>query len=177
MASSKAFLTEAVQFAPVITLASSFIVSGSVNVERAGTLFIITGIAAAIITAVLITKRILLNPILIGTNLWLFLGAVAFGVPFTPLARMMAEVQAGGLFSCTLGVGIVFSMIMDTGYIGMNHKNEALVQKLSAIMVGLTFFALVWSFMFINNIRVGGGLPFILLNVTRRVLIRRSRAS
>jgi len=32
---------------------------------------------------------------------------------------------------------------------------------------------MAWSFAFIENIRIGGALPFIALNIIRRMIIRR----
>jgi hypothetical protein len=34
-----------------------------------------------------------------------------------------------------------------------------------------------WAWLFRHNIRLGGGLPFIVLNVARRVIGRRAPAS
>ena len=175
MASAKPVLGEVVQLVPVITLASSFIVSGGVDLERAAPLFVVSAIIAVIITGILIRLKVLLNPILVGTNLWLCLGALAFGIPIPPFADIIAALQAAGLYICTLGVGVVYAAVRPTGYIGMRHPDPRVVRRLSVILVGLTGVALVWSFLFIHNIRLGGGLPFIVLNVTRRVLIRRAR--
>ena len=172
---TKAFLQEASQFVPVIVLASSFIVAGGVDLGRAGTLFIISAACAVVITAVLIRQRVLLNPILVGTNLWLLLGALSFGIPIPALAKIMGQVQAAGLFACALGVGVLFTLTKPTGYIGMRHSRRRLIRKLSVIMIILTAIALAWSYIYVHNIRIGGALPFIVLNVTRRVMIRRTR--
>jgi hypothetical protein len=175
MASAKTVLGEVVQLVPVITLASSFIVSGGVDLERAAPLFVASAIIAVIITGVLMKQKVLLNPILVGTNLWLCLGALAFGIPIPPFADIIGSLQAVGLYVCTLGVGVVYAAVKPTGYIGMRHPDPRVVRRLSLIMVGLTVTALIWSFLFIHNIRLGGGLPFIVLNVTRRIMIRRAR--
>lgn len=174
MASVKGFTKEAVQFVPVITLASSFLVSGGVDLERAGTLFVISGVGAAVITGVLLKMKVLLNPVLVGTNLWLSVGALAFGIPLEGLAGVLAQLQAGGLYACVLLVGIAFTALLPTGYIGMVHPDPAVARKLSVILLVVTGAILVWSLVLIENIRLGGGLPFIALNVTRRMMMRRS---
>ena len=48
---AKRIFFEALQFVPVIALASSFLVEGSVDLERAAALFVISGVGAAAITA------------------------------------------------------------------------------------------------------------------------------
>jgi hypothetical protein len=177
MAKLKRFMEEASQFVPVITLASSFIVAGGVDLSRAGTLFVVSAASAVVITAVLIKRKVLLNPILVGTNLWLCLGALAFGIPIAAMADIMAEHQAVDLFACTFALGIVFTAVKTTGFIGMRHPDSRVIKKLSIVMLALTAAAVIWSVAFMDNIRLGGALPFIVLNVTRRVLMRRKRAA
>ena len=44
-------------------------------------------------------------------------------------------------------------------------------------LLGLTVVILCWAWMFRHDIRLGGGLPFIVLNLGRRVLGRRASLS
>ena len=169
----KKVLVEAVQFLPVITLASSFLVHGEVELGRAGPLFIVAALGAALITAILAARRAPLNPILLGTGAWLVAGAVAFGVPIAPLARIIGRLRAAGLFACTAVVGALLTAASPTGYLGMSHPDRGLVRRWSLALLGLTLAATLWAWVFVDNIRLGGGLPFILLNVARRVLLRR----
>ena len=81
MTRSLKIVAEVVQFVPIITLASSFIVKGGVDLNQASTLFVISGAGALFITLTLVYFKVLLNPILLATNLWLLFGAVAFGMP------------------------------------------------------------------------------------------------
>lgn len=175
MASAKSVTREVVQFVPVITLASSFIVAGGVDLGRAGTLFVISAALAVIITVALVIQKARLNPVLLGTNLWLVIGALAFGIPISPLADVVGSLQAAGLFATILIMGVAMTLTRPTGFIGMPHRTPATVRKLSIALLGLTAAILVWSYLFIDNIRLGGGLPFIVLNVTRRVMIRRNQ--
>ena len=176
MAKSKPFFIEAIQFVPVITLASSFLVAGGVDLGRAAPLFVVSAAMAVIITVGLAAKQVLLNPILLGSNLWLFVGAIAFGLPVPPLADFIAFAEAAGLFGAILVVGIGYFVARSkTGFIGLPGGDAKVVRNLSIVLLALTALALGWSIVFLDNIRLAGGLPFILLNVTRRVLIRRSR--
>jgi hypothetical protein len=174
MSRTKKIIAEVVQFVPIITLASSFIVKGGVDVNQAGTLFVISGFCALVITGILVFSKVMLNPILLATNLWLLTGAAAFGIPLPALADILSQANAVLLFATALVVGIILTLVNPRGYIGMAGVDKATVQRLSVLLIGLTAGALLWSIIFKNNIRLGGGVPFILLNVTRRMLIRRT---
>lgn len=173
MLKPKALLLEAVQFIPVISLASSFIVSGGVDLSRAAALFVISGIGAFVITSALIIMRVQLNPVLFGTNIWLCTGALAFGIPVPALASVLAKAQAAGLFACVLGIFLPLTIFSPAGFIGMPHPNRRTVRKLSLQLFIAATIVFVWSVIMVDNIRLGGGLPFILLNVTRRMMMRR----
>jgi hypothetical protein len=177
MSKLKAFFLEAIQFIPVITLASSFIVTGGVDLSRAATLFVISGICAFVITAALTIKKVQLNPVLLGTNIWLCVGALAFGVPVPALASVLAKAQAAGLFACVLGVFVPLMIFSPAGFIGMPHPNPKTVRKLSLLLFAAAVVVFVWSIIMLDDIRLGGGLPFILLNVTRRMMMHRHRSA
>ncbi len=179
MSRARAITAEVIQFAPILTLASSFVVSGAVDLERAATLFVVAAVEAVAVTVAVLALRGRLNPVLLGTNLWLILGAVGFGLPVGPLAELLGRFQAAGLFACALLVGVALTGASPTGYVGVELSSRRAVLAGSAIMLLLTAAALAWSLVFVDNVRLGGGLPFILLNVSRRVLgrqlVRRQR--
>ena len=165
-------LAEVLQLVPVVTLASSFIVSGAVDLSRAGPLFGVAALLTLPITAVVVKWRRPLNPILTGTALWLWVGAAAFLVPIDPLAQLLAETQATGLFVAALAVGAV-SFTTPRGYIGADHDDPAWIKKTSFGLLLLTVLITAWAYVYRHDIRLGGGLPFIVLNVVRRVVIAR----
>ncbi len=175
MTRAKKIAAEIVQFIPIITLASSFIVKGGVDLNQAAALFVVSGVAAVVIAVVLAANKVLLNPILLATDVWLLFGAVAFGIPIQGLAAFLSQTNAVSLFATTFGLGAVLTFATPkTGFIGMANDDAGTVRRLSLILLGLSAVACVWAVVFKNNIRLGGGLPFIVLNVTRRMLIRRT---
>ncbi|MBN2531157.1 MAG: hypothetical protein JXR76_32530 [Deltaproteobacteria bacterium] len=176
MKSKKKFFAEIIQFVPIISLASSFIVSGGIDLNRAGILFVISGLMALCITIWLLVAKITQNPILLASNIWLMFGAVAFGVPIAPLARLLGQTNAVLLFATLVGFGIIRVITKPkTGFIGMTDAPANVIRNLSLVLLGLSIAALAWAILFKDNIRLGGGLPFIVLNVTRRIIIKRSR--
>jgi len=162
---------------PIITLASSFILKGGVDLNQASVLFVVSGIIAVAVTAWLLAIRITLNPILLASNIWLIFGAAAFGIPVLPLAHLFAETNAALLFAAVLAVGIAQTTLrISTGFIGMDNAPPQTIRKLSFTLLAVAALAFCWAVIFRNNIRIGGGIPFIVLNVTRRVLIKRGGA-
>ncbi len=173
MSRAAAITVELVQLVPILTLASSFIVAGQVDLERASALFTVSAALAVVITTALAVARAPLNTVLLGTDLWLLLGAVAFGVPVGPLAAALGRLQGAGLFACVLLTGLVLSAAAPRGFLGLAAENGRRRRAGSLALLLLTAGALAWSAAFVDDIRLGGGLPFIALNVSRRILLRR----
>ena len=175
MTRTRTIAFEIVQFVPIITLASSFIVKGGVDLHQAGPLFVISGVGGLAVTSALLFFKVLPNPILLATNLWLLFGAVAFGVPLPGLCAILSQTNAVLLFATALLIGVVLTLVKpETGFIGMAGLDAKRTRRLSVILLGIASIALIWSIVFKDNIRLGGGLPFIALNVSRRMLMRRA---
>ncbi len=168
---------EAVQLVPVITLAFPFIVAGKVELAQAGWGFLLGAILAVPIFAIVVARGKLLNPILVGTGLWLWLGALAFQIPLRPLARWLAETQAFGLFAAVFLAGLIATLFFPHGYIACGSNNRRWLRRSSLGLLAFTAVVVAWTWIFRDNVRLGGGLPFIVLNVVRRIVIRRAPAS
>ncbi|MFT4625173.1 MAG: hypothetical protein ACI8PZ_003839 [Myxococcota bacterium] len=164
---------ELIQLAPVVSLAFPIIVRGEVDLPSMGGAFAGATVLAVLVTAGLRWRGHTLNPILLGTAVWLALGAVGFGAPVPQLASWLAETQAFGLFAAALGVGVVATVASPAGYIGAAHPDPAWVRKWSLVLLAVTSLAVVQAWLFRHDVRLGGGLPFILLNVTRRIVLVR----
>ena len=168
---------EAVQLVPIIVLASSFIVGGEVDLARAGSLFAVAAFLTVPASAAVVWRGHLLNPILVGTALWLWAGGIAFNVPVPSLAAAIAETQAVGLFVAALAVGGVTTFGSAGGYIGYPHPDPGWVRRASVGLLVLTVAVVAWCWVWRHDIRIGGGLPFIVLNVARRIGIARGSAA
>lgn len=161
---------ELIQLIPILVLAFPFIVAGSVDLSQAGNGFLAGALLSIPIMLTVRWKGGLLNPILIGTNLWLGLGAVAFKLQLAHVTDWLVETQALGLFVAVLLVGVVSTWLLPEGYIACKSHSASWLRRTSLGLLGLTALTVVWAWLFRQNIRLGGGLPFIVLNVTRRVL-------
>lgn len=165
---------ELLQLVPVISLALPFILSGEVDLTRASTAFVVAALLTVIVSAAVLKARQPLNPILVGTALWLWIGAAAFNVPVPALSVWLAETQGFGLFLAASCVGAVVTFAVPTGYLGCRGVTGPIARRLSLWLLGLTLACTAWAWWFRHDIRLGGGLPFIVLNVTRRVLCLRA---
>ena len=159
---------EIVQLIPIVTLALPFIVRGSVDLSQASTGFMVGAALAVPITALVVAKKELLNPILMGTNVWLWLGALAFAVPIEALAQSLVATQAFGLFVAAFAAGLVTTWWSPHGYVACRSAQPRWTMRASLALLALTAVAVVWAWLWRDDIRLGGGLPFIVLNVARR---------
>ncbi len=168
---------ELLQLLPIISLAFPFIVAGKVDLSRAAPGFLLGALLALPISIAVLWRGHRLNPILVGTNLWLWLGLAAFYVPFPALTAWLIETQAFSLFALVLGVGIVATFWFPSGYVACASADPRWSKRLSLGLLGLTVVIVVWAWLFRQDIRLGGGLPFIILNITRRVICRKAPVS
>ena len=175
MASSQSPVwTELIQLVPVVSLALPFIVAGKVDLAQAGVGLVVGAMLTLPVTVAVLWKRAVLNPILLGTALWLWAGAGAFSLPIPPLRDALIAAQGFGLFVGVVAVAIPALAFSAEGFIGCRSSDARFVRRASLALFALTLVVLAWSWAFRTDIRLGGGLPFIVLNVARRAIIRRA---
>lgn len=165
---------ELIQLVPVVSLAFPFIVQGSVDLSRANTGFLVAALLTLPVSALVLWAKQLLNPILVGTSLWLWLGALAFNVPIPALATWLTETQAFGLFVGAFVAGLAATLFSPFGFLASRAAEGTLARRCGLGLLCLSAACCAWSWVFRHDVRLGGGLPFILLNVVRRALGRRA---
>jgi hypothetical protein len=165
---------ELIQLIPIVSFALPFIIRGGVDLGRANQGFLIAALLTLPVSATALKNRYLLNPILIGTGIWLWLGAMAFNVPIELLRALLMQTQGFGLFLVIFACGVVTTVLASSGYIGCRHPDARWVKQASLGLLALSGAAVAWAYCLRTNIRLGGGLPFIVLNVVRRVVIARA---
>jgi hypothetical protein len=166
--------SELIQLVPILSLAFPFVVSGEVDITRASSGFLVAALLTVPVNGIVLQRGHVLNPILVGTAIWLVLGALAFNVPVRPLASWLGSTQGFGLFLSALIVGVATTFFAPQGFIGTRHADAAWIRRASSILLAVAFAAAIWAYVFRSNVRLGGGLPFIVLNVVRRVMIVRA---
>jgi hypothetical protein len=93
-----------------------------------------------------------------------------------PLARWLIETQAFGLFLAAFAVGAIATFCFPHGYVACASSDGRWIRRASLGLLGFTAIVVLWAWMFRNNVRLGGGLPFIALNLARRIVARRAPA-
>lgn len=165
---------ELVQLVPVVTLASSFLVTGEVDLGRAGPLFAVAAVLTVPATGLVWWRGHAANPILLGTAIWLWIGAAVFGAGSAAGTALLADARAAALFACALAVGVALTAASPGGYVGAASDDPAWTRRTSIALLAFTTAALLWSWMFRADLRLGNGVPFIVLNLARRALIARA---
>jgi len=165
---------EIIQLIPILSLALPFIAAGSVDMGQAGTGFVVGALLTIPVYALLSVRKRLFNPILVGTALWLWVGALAFQIPLEPLVTWLAQTQAFSLFVMVLLAGATFTVAVPNGFVACPSDDRNWQQKASLGLLALSVLAVGWAWWFRADIRLGGGLPFIVLNVARRVVCLRA---
>jgi hypothetical protein len=166
---------ELAQLVPVITLAFPIVTGGAVDLARLGGAFSLATALAVVTTAAVARAGAVLNPIVVGTNLWLLMGAIAFGVGVPAMADLLSQYQGLVLF-VAIGTTLIVSMGTPTGAIGARGP-ASWVRSRSLVLLAAAALAVTWSAWFHEDVRLGGGLPFIALNVLRRATIARGHSS
>jgi hypothetical protein len=165
---------ELVQLVPIVTLALPFIVAGKIDFQRAGGALLVAALLTVPASALVLAKGWVLNPILVGTAFWLWLAAAAFRAPLPGLVAVLSDAQGAGLFAGVLAAGVVSTFFSPQGFVGCRHPSRAWILRASLLLLALCTFVLGWSWVFRQNIRLGGGLPFIVVNFVRRALVLRA---
>ena len=168
---------ELLQLVPIVSLAFPFILHGSVDLARASTGFLVATLLTLPVFFLVVRAGQLLNPILVGAALWLWLGAAAFNLPISGLAAWLTATQAFGLFVAAFAVGVGATALSRFGFLACRGVEGRVARRASVALLVLSALCCAWSWYFRHDIRLGGGAPFIVLNVVRRVLgLRASRA-
>ena len=165
---------ELLQLIQVVSLALPFILQGAVDLARANLSFLVAALLTIPVTVAVVGRKHLLNPILVGTGLWLWVGAIAFNLSIESIATWLGQTQAFGLFVAALGVGVATTVWSPYGYVACRSSQRGWLRRasLGLLLLNVVMVGVAWVFR--HDVRLGGGLPFIVLNVARRALCRRA---
>lgn len=165
---------ELVQLVPILSLALPIILAGKIDFARAGTALLVAALLTIPVSALVVLRHAALNPILVGTALWLWIAAAAFELGWPRPVAALSEAQGAGLFVGVVVVGFVATLISPQGFVGTVHSDRAWLKRTSLLLLGVAIAATAWAWVFRHNVRLGGGLPFLVLNIVRRRLILRA---
>jgi hypothetical protein len=120
-------------------------------------------------------KKMPLNPLVFGADLYLVYGLVACLSGQPMLTDLLAYLQAAGLLAAMLVAGIIATLASPRGFVFADGEPRAEVVKASLILLVIAAVATVVSYQFRGDTTYSGVLPVMSLAVSQRLLRRRLR--
>lgn len=136
--------------------------------------FLMGGIAAVVETVLLVAlRRVTLNRLILGANLFLMVGAIGFGIGVMPIMEIYGLMRESALLASVLVVGIVTTFATEVGFIEVEgqDRRETVVHSIYLILVTLAVLAV--SFTFRGNTLWAGIIPFLIVVFARGALQRK----
>ena len=141
--------------------------------------FMACGAAALLVTAVPVVKKVRLNRLFLGINLYFFTGGLAFVTHQFWLNNIYGHLTASGILLWIAAVGLVTTVSSPTGFIGEDHPDKQLVKKYSGMLIAATLAAAALSYIFRDSHLLSEIIPFtglfICYGILKNKLTERNR--
>jgi hypothetical protein len=121
---------------------------------------------------ILMSKRRIPSPILMGISLFLFVGGLSFATGFSPLLRLYGTLMESALFISILFVGIVTTFASPQGFIGLAGGEPKRVRAGSYGLLAVAGLAVAASWHFHGRMFWAGVIPMVSLLLVSTVLRR-----
>lgn len=168
----RAYLSNASAFIPVIV----FLLYGRFGPGEAGvrweTAYVLSGILSIAHLFWLFNYR----PghwIAMGVDLYLMIGALLASVSTAALHVWGQELGAAPVLACVFVIGMGATRFSPLGFIGETSSDQALIRKLSVMLLIGAAIAVAVSLIFRHNTLLGGVLPVVALVLVRSQLLKR----
>lgn len=125
---------------------------------------------ALIVMGLLRWKRIGLDPVFVGINVYLLIGGVALLARHAGLIRLYATLQASGMLAGIVAVGVVYAIYSSRGFIGLVGGDRRRVRIYSGYFLLVALLMFGWSFQFRGELLLSEVVPFTVLFAGRGVL-------
>ena len=112
-----------------------------------------------------------------GVDLYLMIGALLASVSTAALQVWGQELGAAPVLACVLVIGMGATRLSPLGFIGETSSDQALVRKLSVMLLIGAAIAVAVSLIFRHNTLLGGVLPVVALVLVRSQLLKRMVAA
>ncbi|MHC8372750.1 permease [Pseudomonas sp. MDT1-85] len=169
---ARAYLSNASAFIPVIV----FLMWGRFGPGDAGvrwdTAYVVSGILSIGHMFWLFKSR----PghwIALGVDLYLLIGALLAAVSAAALQVWGQELGAAPVLACVLVIGVGATWFSPLGFVGEASNDQALVRRLSVMLLIAAAIAVAVSLVLRHNTLLGGVLPIIALVLVRSQLQKR----
>lgn len=130
--------------------------------------FVAGAFAAIAVINFSIYKKNRLDRILLGVNLYLISGGLAFITHQGWLNNLYGQLHVSGVILWIVVVGIGFTLFSPAGFIGKTSSDTQGIKKYSFYMLSAAVVMFAVSFLFRGNILVSEIAPFIVLFVLQK---------
>ncbi len=123
--------------------------------------FVLSGFVALAVILVFLYRKLLLNRIFLGINLYLFSGGLAFITHQWWLNQIYDSLQASGVLIWVIGIGVISTLISSKGFIGVESPDKKTIKKYSFFLLAASAIAFALSFGFQGNRILSESIPFV----------------
>jgi hypothetical protein len=126
--------------------------------------FILGGICTIIILGIHLYKKVILDRLMLGVNLFLLVGAFAFLSDTSSILYYFGTYKGAVFLSCIAIVGLVTTFFSHAGFIGIKTNNAKMIRKSSLQLLFFTIISIIWSLITNNyGLLTSAVIPFIIL--------------
>ncbi len=135
--------------------------------------FIFGGFLALAVTLILLQKKVIMDRIMLGVNLFLCIGGLGFLFNLKTILKWYGMTKGGPFFSCIAAVGLLSTLFTKAGFLGASNKTKEAVRYGSFLLLAATVVALIWSLqMDASGLLWAVAVPFFVLKMIQRQLER-----
>ena len=134
------------------------------------TLFLVSGLAASVVIIFYLYRKWVFNRLLLGLNLYLITGALAFILKQAWLYQTYEMLQASGMLLSIVITGSVTMAITQSGFIGIISANSKIIKMFSVYLLICSLLAFVLSYYFRGNALLSETIPFFTLFFMQGIL-------
>ena len=128
------------------------------------------GAALAVLCLVwLAARRIALNPLFVGANLWLCLEAIAIGSGIGRMVRLSDGMGETAFFAALLVTGMVYMAVSSAGLFTRGDHDGRNARRGSVVLLVLIAAALAWSISWRGDELIAAVLPATLIFTIQQV--------
>jgi len=132
--------------------------------------FVAGGIAALGVILLFLHRKQVFNRLLLGINLYLISGGLAFITHQWWLNRIYCQLQASGMLLWIIATGIASLLISSRGFIGVDSPDAGGIRTCSFYLLLVSILAFALSFGFRGNPMLSETVPFLGLFLARNTM-------
>lgn len=132
--------------------------------------FLLGGGLAVLATVLPLWRRLRLNRLALGINLYLIVGAAAFLLQLGWLLRLYGRWQAAGMLAAVVAVGVVTLLWSPQGFIGVAQADRQAIRTYSLYLLWIAVGAFLCAWAFHARPVLSMALPFTALFMGYKLL-------